>query len=158
MPTTMLRKVLPRRLKASIREAIRREVETHLTLIPQDAGIDVETIRRERGNGPASTEAMSRRCGRISPDRGGYMIPKTPEKTPEKCLHHESSLATDPAQGPLAGLRRDGRGVPRPAVRSTPGPCGEMPRGRPGPPSSSAGRILEFGCADRGGCFAGFTM
>lgn len=90
MPTTMLRKVLPKRLKAFIKEAIRREVETHLTLIPRDSGIDLETIRRDVETGLRDRGYVEA----IWPHQPGsrcYMIPKTPEKTPEKCLHHESS-------------------------------------------------------------------
>lgn len=143
MPTTILRKVLPRRLKASIKEAIRREVETHLTLIPRDAGIDLETIRRNVEN-DLCHRGYVKAMWPYQPGSHGYMIPKTPEKTPDKCLYHESSPLPIPPKDLwlnygdtvevfLACGEEHTRAM-RESLRQT------------GAPIESAGRILDFGC------------
>ncbi len=144
MPTTILRKVLPKRLKAFIKEAIRREVETHLTLIPRDAGIDLETIRRDVETGLRDRGYVEA----IWPHQPGsrcYMIPKTPEKTPEKCFHHESSSLPIPPKDLWLGYSQTVEGflaLGEEHIRA----MREMLE-QTGAPIESAGRITEFGCA-----------
>lgn len=46
MSTTMLRKVLPKRRKALIREAIVRDIEAHLTTLRQDTRLEAESVQR----------------------------------------------------------------------------------------------------------------
>ena len=166
MPTTMLRKVLPKRLKTFIKEAIRREVETHLTLIPRDAGIDLGTIRQEVETHQAAIlraagidlETIRRDVETGLRDRGYveaiwphqpgsrcYMIPKTPEKTPEKCLHHESSSLPIPPKDLWLGYGQtveEFLALGEEHIRA----MREMLEQK-GSPIESAGRIMEFGCA-----------
>ena len=144
MPTTMLRKVLPKRLKAFIKEAIRREVETYLTLIPRDAGIDLETIRRDVETGLRDRGYVEA----IWPHQPGsrcYMIPKTPERTPEKCLHHESSSLPIPPKDLWLGYGQTAEEFLASGEENIRA-MREMLE-RTGAPIESAGRIMEFGCA-----------
>jgi SAM-dependent methyltransferase len=161
--TTILRKVVPRGLKASIKETIRREVDSHLALAAstashneeagahphqESAAVDerriAETIRRE-------IDADLSRRGFIEafwphrPDSQSYMIPKNPGTTADKCLYHESSPLPLPPKDLWVGYgqtpeeflalgKRDITAM-RQMIETT------------GSTLEAAGRILEFGCA-----------
>jgi SAM-dependent methyltransferase len=144
MASTVLRKMLPRRLKSLIRRTIRSEVEAHLATIPRDAPVDKEAVLRDveaslRAKGFAEV-LMPNRMGSSS-----YVLPKVPETTPGHCCFHESSPLPIPPKDLWVGyganveaflaLGRDHIGAMRRIIAETGGSV------------ESAGRILDFGCA-----------
>jgi SAM-dependent methyltransferase len=144
MASTVLRKMLPRRVKSLIRRTIRSEVEAHLAALPCDASIDKEVVLRDvesslRAKGFAEV-FLPNRTGSSS-----YMLPKVPETTPEHCCFHESSPLPIPPKDLWIGYGDSvetflaGGRVHIEAMRRIIAETGGS--------VESAGRILDFGCA-----------
>jgi SAM-dependent methyltransferase len=165
MEAAVLRKVLPRRLKAIIKETIRREVESQLAafsrgpeidagasraevqnqlaVLPPNAGIDLEAIRRD-----VEVDLCKRGYVKaIWPHQAGshsYILPKNPGAGPDDCLFHESSPLPIP---PKELWLNYGQTVEvflelgREHVQA----LREMLE-QSGMPIEAAGRILDFGC------------
>jgi SAM-dependent methyltransferase len=166
MSTAILHKVLPKRLKAAVKETIRRELEAQLATLRQDSRDEVGSIRRDVASrlesagaaAPVISDAMQQAVERglrlhgyieaIWPNQPGsqcYLIPKTPEKTPERCLFHESSSLPIPPRDLWLGYGDSVEGFLA---------CGEehirnmrTVIADAGARIESAGRILDFGCA-----------
>jgi ubiquinone/menaquinone biosynthesis C-methylase UbiE len=140
MSTTMLRKILPRRLKALIRETIRREVENKLVA----PGPALDALRREIESG-LNAKGYVEAIWPNQPGSHSYMILKHAERSAENCLFHESSPLPVPPKDLWLGygdtvesFLAQGEthvGVMRRLIEET------------GSSIRSAGRIMEWGCA-----------
>jgi SAM-dependent methyltransferase len=166
MPTAILRKVLPKGLKAAVKETIRRELEASLAALRQEVRDELVSIRGDVGvpigsAGPGAlmiSDAMQQAVQRglrnhgyveaIWPNQPGspcYLIPKTPERTPENCLFHESSPLPIPPREFWLGYGETVEGFL--ALGKEHMDTIRAMLTEAGTPIESAGRILDFGCA-----------